>query len=83
MRDFPVSPQWPWGLHPTEVNENWREALDLVERELDSGTRYVAVGEVGMDLYWDKTFRGRAAGGVCPSGRLGCEPRLAGDNTLP
>ncbi|WP_290449217.1 TatD family hydrolase [uncultured Muribaculum sp.] len=54
---FPRVTSMAVGLHPTEVNENWREALDLVERELDSGTRYVAVGEVGMDLYWDKTFR--------------------------
>ena len=54
---FPRVTSMAMGLHPTEVNENWREALDLVERELDSGTPYVAVGEVGMDLYWDKTFR--------------------------
>jgi len=53
---FPRVTSMAMGLHPTEVNENWREALDIVERELDSGTRYVAVGEVGMDLYWDKTF---------------------------
>lgn len=43
------------GLHPTEVRESWQPDLDAVLRELDNGL-YVAVGEVGIDLYWDKTF---------------------------
>ncbi len=42
------------GLHPTSVKENYREELDLVEKEL-SQKRYSAVGEIGIDLYWDKT----------------------------
>lgn len=45
------------GLHPTEVKENWRDELtfttSLIEQEPE---RYVAVGEVGIDLYWDSTF---------------------------
>lgn len=45
------------GLHPTEVNSGWRDDLDAVEAEFRSGTRYVAVGEVGIDLYWDRTYR--------------------------
>ena len=67
---FPRVTSMAMGLHPTEVNENWREALDLVERELDSGTRYVAVGEVGMDLYWDKTF-GPSSGRCLPVRSIG------------
>lgn len=43
------------GLHPTEVRETWPQDLDAVLRELDEG-HYAAVGEVGIDLYWDKTF---------------------------
>jgi len=43
------------GLHPTSVNENWKKELEAVEKEL-SERKYVAVGEMGMDLYWDKTF---------------------------
>jgi TatD DNase family protein len=42
------------GLHPTSVKENYREELDRVERELSRGG-YCAVGEIGIDLYWDKT----------------------------
>lgn len=45
------------GLHPTEVKEDWAEVLGKIKAELDSSSRYVAIGEVGMDLYWDKTFR--------------------------
>jgi TatD DNase family protein len=42
------------GLHPTSVKDNYREELDRVEKEHSLGS-YCAVGEIGMDLYWDKT----------------------------
>ena len=44
------------GLHPTEIGERYREELKTIEAELDGGS-YVAVGEIGIDLYWDKTFK--------------------------
>ena len=40
------------GLHPTEVKEDWENFLPVMEKELESG-KYKAVGEIGMDLYWD------------------------------
>ncbi|NAS10406.1 TatD family hydrolase [Poritiphilus flavus] len=43
------------GLHPTSVKENYKEELQLVEKLLNERTFY-AVGEIGIDLYWDKTF---------------------------
>ena len=43
------------GLHPTHVKEDFETELAHVEEELNSGD-YIAVGEIGMDLYWDKTF---------------------------
>ncbi|MDE7152859.1 MAG: TatD family hydrolase [Muribaculaceae bacterium] len=46
------------GLHPTEVTADHREPLAEIGRELHSAPAdYVAVGEIGIDLYWDKTFR--------------------------
>ncbi len=43
------------GLHPCSVKENWKDELALVEKLL-SAKKYFAVGEIGMDLFWDKTF---------------------------
>ncbi|WP_300130914.1 TatD family hydrolase [uncultured Barnesiella sp.] len=43
------------GLHPTSVDADYRERLDQTHRLLLAGD-YCAVGEIGLDLYWDKTF---------------------------
>ena len=43
------------GLHPTYVKENYLEELNHVKQELAS-RKFYAVGEIGIDLYWDKTF---------------------------
>lgn len=43
------------GLHPTYVKENYLEELAHVEKELSS-RKFYAVGEIGIDLFWDKTF---------------------------
>lgn len=45
------------GLHPEDVKANWREVLHQMEAHLQKpGNPYIAVGEVGLDYYWDKTF---------------------------
>jgi TatD DNase family protein len=43
------------GLHPTSVKEDYLVQLDLLE-ELWSKHKFIAMGEIGIDLYWDKTF---------------------------
>ena len=43
------------GLHPTDVKENYKEELEFVVNSLKSHS-YVAIGEIGIDLYWDKTY---------------------------
>lgn len=42
------------GLHPTYVKENYLEELAHVEAELEK-RKFAAIGEIGIDLYWDKT----------------------------
>ena len=43
------------GLHPTSVKEDFELELAHVRKRLETGS-FVAVGEIGMDLYWDRTF---------------------------
>ncbi len=43
------------GLHPCSVKGNYREELKKIESEI-AKRKYFAVGETGIDLYWDKTF---------------------------
>ena len=43
------------GLHPCSVKENYREELSLVRHWMDQ-RKFAAVGEIGLDFYWDKTF---------------------------
>ncbi len=44
------------GLHPTSVNADFREELKVMKEMLEQSHPFVAIGEVGMDLYWDRTF---------------------------
>ncbi len=43
------------GLHPTSAKENYDIEMKFVETELKSGD-YIGIGEIGIDLYWDKSF---------------------------
>ncbi len=43
------------GLHPTSVKENYKEELAHVKKWIDKRSFY-AIGEIGIDLYWDKSF---------------------------
>ena len=52
--DYPQICYPAMGLHPEDVREDWPQVLDRMERLLDG---VVAVGEIGLDFYWDSTFR--------------------------
>jgi TatD DNase family protein len=53
-KDYPENIFLMMGLHPTHVKDNYLEELKYVEEELFK-RKFVAVGEIGIDLYWDKT----------------------------
>jgi TatD DNase family protein len=43
------------GLHPCSVKENWQQELNDI-RDAHQQNKIYAIGEIGIDLYWDKTF---------------------------
>lgn len=51
---FPNVSSMAIGLHPTEVKDDWQEVLNFIKEEA-SGREYIAIGETGIDLYWDDT----------------------------
>jgi TatD DNase family protein len=52
--DYPENVFLMMGLHPTYVKDNYLDELQIVEQELES-RKFYAIGEIGIDLYWDKT----------------------------
>ena len=54
-KDYPKNVFLMMGLHPTSVKENYLEELSLVKDWLERRSFY-AVGEIGIDLYWDTSF---------------------------
>ncbi len=58
---FDLAKQFPdncfpmMGLHPTSVKKNFKEELKTIENHLDR-PGIIAIGETGIDLYWDKAF---------------------------
>jgi len=54
-KQFPENVFLMMGLHPTSVKENYLEELAHVKEWIDKKT-FFAIGEIGIDLYWDKSF---------------------------
>ena len=52
---FPENVFLMMGLHPTYVKENVENELAFVEAEL-ARRKFYAIGEIGIDLFWDKSF---------------------------
>jgi TatD DNase family protein len=48
------------GLHPCSVDTSYKEVLSKMKTHLDTN-KYIAIGEIGMDLYWDKTLQNEQA----------------------
>lgn len=55
-KDYPDNCFPMMGIHPCSVKDNYKELLDIAKSHLFSENHpYVAVGEIGIDLHWDKT----------------------------
>ncbi|WP_298782066.1 TatD family hydrolase [uncultured Polaribacter sp.] len=54
-KEYPNDVFLMMGLHPTSVKENYLEELQHVKSWIDKKD-FFAIGEIGIDLYWDKTF---------------------------
>lgn len=54
---FPQFCKMMMGIHPTSVNASYREEINAFDEQLQlHADEYIAVGEIGLDLYWDKTY---------------------------
>lgn len=55
-KSFPENTRIAIGLHPTELGDDWEAVLDDMERQLrENPSEFCAIGETGIDLYWDKS----------------------------
>lgn len=54
-KSFPNNCFAMMGLHPCSVKEDYENELKIVEQNLQN-RKFIAVGEIGLDYYWDKTF---------------------------
>lgn len=55
-QEFPGQCHAMMGLHPCSVDASWEQTLAAMRTHIDRRD-YIAIGEIGVDLYWDKTFR--------------------------
>lgn len=55
-RKFPEQTLVGMALHPTEIGDDWRDVMADMERRISAGG-YSAIGETGIDLYWDASRR--------------------------
>ncbi len=54
-RDYPGKCFAMMGLHPCSVGADYKEVLEKIRAFLDA-RQFCAIGEIGIDLYWDKTY---------------------------
>ena len=55
-QNYPQNTRSMMGVHPCSINENWEKELGIAKAYLLQGG-FVAVGEIGLDFYWDLSFK--------------------------
>ena len=55
VADFPDMCMPMMGLHPTSVDKDYKQELDICKQYLLKDS-FIAIGEIGIDLYWDKNI---------------------------
>lgn len=63
--DYPGVCRAMIGLHPTELDDNYQCLLDTFYRRLQGEHDYIAIGEVGLDFYWDDTRKKEQIDAFC------------------
>lgn len=53
------------GLHPTELGDDYRNVLERLHSRLAGNDRFIAIGEVGLDFYWDNSRRNEQIEAFC------------------
>ncbi len=56
VEDYPKNCFPMLGLHPCSVTKNWEAELQAVKDQWDHKQKYYAVGEIGIDLYWEQNL---------------------------
>jgi len=56
VEQFPGLMYGMTGIHPTSVDADYKEQIAHFEKEIEGDFPWIAVGEIGTDLYWDKTY---------------------------
>ncbi len=56
-KTYPDFTSMAMGLHPTSMNDSYLQQLDIIGEKLFGADKFVAVGEIGIDLYWDTTYQ--------------------------
>ena len=68
QKEYPEHMYLMNGLHPCSVKENWQEEIAKVNALVSAHSKdFYAIGEIGIDLYWDKTFFRGTERSLCPT----------------
>lgn len=64
-RNFPGICRSMIGLHPTELGDDYLSTLEMFRSRLAAPNDYIAIGEVGLDFYWDDTRKSEQIDAFC------------------